>query len=265
MRAAALLLLSALVLAGCGNGGGVASSGPSSERLAERPLGSVDGAPNGYVEYVPPGYGDGKRRPLLVYLHGAGENGNGREEQLERVLDTAIAGLIRDDRWPEERPFVVLMPQHEGGYEPGTLCPDAAEIQAFLRFAVRHYDVDRRRVYLSGTSCGAIGAWYYLAEHTNEVVAAAVLVAGDGKEAVVQGGCAMARVPIWALHGSYDNVVTVYGSVLPIRRLRQCKRPRPVDLRLTVYEGVGHDAWTPTFDLSAGHDVYAWLLRHRRR
>jgi len=29
---------------------------------------------------------------------------------------------------------------------------------------------------------------------------------------------------------------------------------------LTVYPGVGHDSWTRTYDLSAGHDIYTWLL-----
>ena len=33
--------------------------------------------------------------------------------------------------------------------------------------------------------------------------------------------------------------------------------PAPADLRLTVYRGVDHAAWGPTYDLSAGHDVYA--------
>nr|MDQ3823199.1 dienelactone hydrolase family protein [Actinomycetota bacterium] len=241
-----------------------APSGPSSERLSLRPLGSVDGAPNGYVEYVPPGYGDGRRRPLLLYLHGAGENGDGSEEQLARLLDNGIPGLVRSDRWPDDRPFVVLAPQHEGGYEPGTLCPDANEIRKFLAFALRHYGVDRRRVYATGFSCGAIGLWYYLAAHTTEVVAAAVVIAGDGNPAVAEAGCALARVPIWAFHGSYDSVVSVYGSIRPIRRLRQCTEPKAVDLRLTVYEGVDHGSWGPTYDGSGGHDIYAWLLRHRR-
>ena len=36
----------------------------------------------------------------------------------------------------------------------------------------------------------------------------------------------------------------------------------PADLRLTVYPGVGHDSWDRTYDLSAGHDIYSWLLTH---
>lgn len=260
----AVLALAALALTACGDDSDLAPGGPSSERMTLRPLGSVKGAPAGFIEYLPPGYGDGKRRPLLLSFHGAGENGDGSETDLELLSLGAIPELIGNDRWPEQRPFVVLMPQHEGGDVPGSLCPDAAEIDAFVRFATAHYEVDRRRVYLTGVSCGAIGVWDYLAAHTNEV-AAAVVIAGDGNNAVAEAHCALARVPIWAFHGDADTVVSVFGSIRPIRRLREeCTDPAPVDLRLTVYRGVGHDSWKATYDLSSGHDVYAWLLRHRR-
>jgi hypothetical protein len=36
-------------------------------------------------------------------------------------------------------------------------------------------------------------------------------------------------------------------------------------MELTVYPDADHfenDAWTRTYDLSAGHDIYAWLLEH---
>jgi predicted peptidase len=261
---AAVLAVSIITATACGGDDGrdVAPRGPSSDRLALRPLGSVDGAPNGYAEYLPPGYGDGKPRPLLVSLHGAGENGNGSKEELQLLATNGTGALIRNNRWPESRPLVVLMPQHEGGDVGGTLCPDPKEIDAFLRFATKHYEIDRRRVYLTGTSCGAIGGWDYLAAHGTEVVAAAVLVAGDGNPALREAGCSLARVPIWAVHGDSDDVVSVYGSIRPITRMRRECGTRARDLRLTVLRGVGHDAWSATFDGSAGIDVWAWLLRH---
>jgi hypothetical protein len=33
---------------------------------------------------------------------------------------------------------------------------------------------------------------------------------------------------------------------------------------MTVYPGVDHDSWTRTYDLSAGHDIYAWMLDQTR-
>ena len=77
-----------------------------------------------------------------------------------------------------------------------------------------------------------------------------------------QAHCSLARVPIWAVHGDSDDVVSVYGSVRPITRMKRECGTRARDLRLTVLRGVGHDAWSAMYDGSAGFDVWAWLLRH---
>jgi hypothetical protein len=33
---------------------------------------------------------------------------------------------------------------------------------------------------------------------------------------------------------------------------------------MVIYPGVGHDSWSATYDGSGGHDIYAWMLAHRR-
>src|SRR4051794_24427205 len=226
------------------------------------PTGTAAGAPQGYWEYLPPGYGDGAKRPLLVALHGSDENGDGGKASLPELLQTGIPRLIEDDAWPAARPFIVLMPQHQD--VTADVCPTPAEIDDFLRYAMRRYDVDRHRVYLTGLSCGAIGAWAYLAEHTDKLLAGAVLIAGSAGDALDVGGCAVGKVPIWAFHGSADTIVDAQlGTIRPMHRLEACTDPEPIDARLTVYDGVGHDAWDRTYDLSAGHDVFAWLLSHQ--
>lgn len=247
-----------LATAACSGGG----AKPSSQRLTMRPLGSLVGAPQGYWEYLPPGYGDEAKRPLLVVLHGSDENGDGGKASLRKLLATGIPELIRGDRWPAARPFIVLMPQHPNA--AADACPAPEEVDGFLRYAMKRYDVDPHRVYLTGLSCGAIAAWNYLAVHTDELLAGAVLVSGFAGDALAYAGCDLGKVPIWAFHGSADRVVDAeQGTIEPMHELETCTDPKPVDARLTVYEGVGHDAWDRTYDLSAGHDVYAWLLSHQ--
>ncbi|MBD0338064.1 MAG: hypothetical protein ICV67_02095 [Thermoleophilia bacterium] len=104
----------------------------------------------------------------------------------------------------------------------------------------------------------------YLAAHDDEAVPGAVLIAGDATDAFVRGGCAPGRVPIWAFHGERDDLVPVSRISESIADLEACSDPPPVDVRLTIYPDAGHDSWSRTYDLSAGHDVYAWLLEHRR-
>lgn len=244
----------------CGGGPEGLPGGPSSERVTLRPAGSVGEAPLGYVEYLPPGYGDGTARPLLVFLHGVDESGNGTATALGGIFELGVPMLIENDDWPEDRPFIVLMPQY--GHEAAQQCQLADEVDSFLRFAMNRYDVDQDRVYLTGISCGAIGAWDYLGSHLDEVIAGAVLIAGHTSDAFAEAGCALGRVPVWAFHGDADSTVPKINIVTPITDLNTCTDPAPVDVRLTIYPLVDHDAWTRTYDLSAGHDIYAWLLGH---
>ncbi len=232
----------------------------SSTRQKLRPIGTVKGAPLGYVEYLPPSYGK-QPSPLLVFLHGSGESGAGDELSLANLTSAAIPSLIADDQWPDARPFVVLAPQHNE--DPPSFCLEAGEIDAFLRFALKHYDVDPTRVYVTGLSCGAIGLWNYLAVHGDELVAAAVPIAGYGIGAVQLAGCDLGRVPIWAFHGSADENVPVRGDVYPLTTLQACTDPAPVDARLKVYVGEAHDVWSETYS-STRYDIYDWLLSHHK-
>jgi pimeloyl-ACP methyl ester carboxylesterase len=84
-------------------------------------------------------------------------------------------------------------------------------------------------------------------------------------DAFAEAGCQLGRVPVWAFHGQADEIVPVdLGVADPIADLKACADPRPTEVRLTTYPGADHDAWSQTYDLSVGHDIYAWLLRHDR-
>ena len=268
-----------------------ASLGGSAGRFTARPIGQTD-APLGYFEYLPPGYGDEEQRPLLVFVHGKDEHGDGSAAELDRLLVTGIPELIHEERWPDARSFVVLAPQHDepvdvapyasceegetwgpcvlrlqhelGHPVDGSICMTPAELHDFLTFAIAAYDVDPERVYLTGLSCGAFAAFEYAAEYGASQVAAMVVIAGDGRPAWEAAGCELGRVAIWAFHGDADDRVSVDGSIRPMDGLMECPAPPRRDVELTVYRGIRHDSWTRTYDLAVGHDIYEWLLRYSR-
>jgi predicted peptidase len=164
--------------------------------------------------------------------------------------------LISSDDWPGDRPFLVLAPQN-----PHSGCFTSDDIDGFYHYALDTYDVDPSRIYHTGQSCGAIGAWNYLADHLDEFVTAAVLISGDGQPAWEKAGCDLARVSIWGLHNENDASVNSMGTIVPLTNLLACD-PTPDDL-LTIYpDATEHDAWTKTYDLSEGNDIYSWLLEH---
>lgn len=239
-------------------GGAIDPNGdPSSAREVARPLGSTS-APQGFYEYTPAGYPGSAKWPLLIALHGVGENGNGASE-LDELRDTGLGHLIGRDKWPNDRPFVVLRPQHAGGG-----CPSSSEIHAFITWGLENYAIDPHYVYLTGLSCGAIGSWSYLANHLDAQIAAFVSIAGNGKSAWNSKGCDLGKVAIWAFHGDADPTVDVSGTNVPLDGLAGCPAPPALESKKTIYPGVGHDSWSRTYDGSAGHDVFSWMLGFKR-
>jgi predicted esterase len=192
----------------------------------------VDGAPLGFLEYLPPGYGDGASRPLLIFLHGSGEAGDGSESALALIDKNGIPQLIAAGDWPADQPFVVLSPQY-GTVPAEGKCGIAADVAAFLAFAIQHYEVDAAHVYLTGISCGAIGIWDYLAANSDEVVSAVVSVSGHAQWALEKDGCQpLATVPVWAFHGALDDVVPVEYVGGHVDQIQACDTVEPADVDL---------------------------------
>jgi predicted esterase len=271
----------------CSAAGSLIGTG-SASRLTAHPLGAT-ASPLGYYEYFPPGYGEGPKKPLLLFLHGYGGNGDGTPAQLPNVInDAGIPYYIANNGWAADRPFVVLAPQHNEIPSPaygypcdvafggsclmqrqhdygnplpaGSPCWAPSEVRAFLDYALAHYDVDPTRVYLTGLSCGGYGVWESLAQFGAGRVAAAVAIAGDGRPALRSAGCAIASTPVWAFHGDADDVVNPAGSIDTINTLRTCPAPPAKELRLTLYPQVDHDSWDHAYSGSQGQDIYGWML-----
>jgi dienelactone hydrolase len=193
-----------------------------------------------YLVYLPEHYYRSLRRwPLILTLHGRGEAGDD-------------IGLVRRQGLPlrvEEQaglPFVIVAPQSSDW------AWNVEALNSLLDEVLKRYRVDADRVYLVGNSMGGAGTWA-LAAHCPERFAAIVPICGAGSLATAER---LTSVPTWAFHGADDRIVPVEQSERMIAALKKAGG----DARLTIYPGVGHDAWTPTF---ANPRLYAWLLRHR--
>jgi poly(3-hydroxybutyrate) depolymerase len=220
-----------------------------------RPVGKT-ASNRGYWEYLPKGYGNGIPSPLLVFMHGHGENGSGDATALNLVLLHGPPKLIKANQWPADRPFVVLSFQ-----ESSPDCPSATTVHDFLAFALGNYAVDPKRVYLTGLSCGAIGSSAYFAQYGGDVVAATALIAGNSSPIWNAKMCPfLTQTALWAFHGDVDASVNISDDNMTMPKFMACPKPPKTDAQYTVYPGGGHDVWTRTYDLSAGHDIYKWML-----
>ncbi len=208
----------------------------------------------GYYAYLPENhyYRPTQTFPLLIFLHGSGEKGNGTTE-LNRVLVHGPPKLINAG---QALAFITISPQlpsAQGGWSVGL-------IDELIARARADYRVDTTRIYVTGLSMGGYGTWAYALARPN-VVAAVVPIAGAGN---LGAACAMKNVPAWAFHGEADGTVSDSGSVQMVRAINACLPGPAVAAKLTLYPGVGHDSWTRTYDGTAGHDVFGWMLQYHR-
>jgi predicted peptidase len=195
-----------------------------------------------YRLYLPPGYARGaKRWPLVLFLHGAGERGTDLTA-LSRTGLTKLAGT-------RTLPFILVAPQ-----VPEDEIWSTVALAALLERLTRDLPVDPDRVYLTGLSMGAFGAWE-LATAYPDRFAAVVLISGGGNPVPA---CRLRSVPVWLVHGRKDDVIPVEESELLARRLEACGGR----VRLTVYPDVGHDAWSQTYE---DPGFLNWLLAQRRQ
>ncbi|HYF61552.1 MAG TPA: alpha/beta fold hydrolase [Herpetosiphonaceae bacterium] len=252
-------------------------SGSAGTQVA-RPLPNATGL--GYYEYLPEGYGGGQRYPLIIFFHGIGERGNGNSE-LPWVLRLGPPRMI--DRGASF-PAIVISPQL-----PMQQYAWKSEITApFVDYILKHYSVDRARVYITGLSLGGGGAWIYAKNHP-DLVAAVVPICGTESSA---GYGALAGIPLWAFHSEGDQTVTYDKTTAKLKvitgfdpeptrpkdnqlpgytagfdgekwvwRLGQAEPPAGQNPILTTYEGADHDAWTRAYGNQA---LWDWLFRQYR-
>jgi predicted peptidase len=272
IKSNAVLLLLLLVLASCKKDT-VYQTQPNND-LAEtsppyqRPITiNINPYIGGYYEALPYRYQvTSKKYPLLIFLHGGGQNGDG-DKDLPLVLNDGIAKLISERKFPpnfkvngENFSFIILSPQFRG-------VPPDSLVLSFIEFALKKYRVDESRIYLSGLSMGGVLATE-VAGHYPEKFAAAVAVAGEsfGSERNRSAaGIARGRLALWALHNADDPTIASYVAKDFINLVNSYSPV--ITPKLTIFQAFGHDAWTQGLDPSYKENnmnVYEWMLRYKR-
>ena len=111
---------------------------------------------NAYYEYLPKGYNpnDTVKYPLMVYIHGAGDLGNGTASTLPLMLRSGPPMEINQDSFPAQITvnghtfgFIMIGPQW-------MVQPTNADVDNVINFAIANYKVDVTRIYLTGLSMG---------------------------------------------------------------------------------------------------------------
>lgn len=193
-----------------------------------------------YAIRYPNNFDQTKQYPLVIYLHGAG--GRGRDISVIKNHDffDISASFLND--------AVTVVPQCYAD----SWFDIFEQLQAFIEAMIGELFVDAMRVYVLGASMGGYTTWQ-IAMSRPEWFAAIVPICGGG---MYWNAARLTNMGVWAFHGDADKTVRVEESIKMVEAINN----KGGHAKLTVYEGVPHNSWTPTFQ---SKEMWEWLLSQK--
>ena len=209
----------------------------------------------------------GKKYPLVVFLHGAGERGTDNALQLVHG-----SGLFLNPSNRDHYPAYVIFPQcpPEGfwAYDPAVIrggfagkalpvdAPLTEEIRA-VRELIDYYlatgKVDPKRIYVMGLSMGGMATFDMVLRYPDLFAAAVPICGAVNPDRIVRKPKTKFRI----FHGDVDAAVPVEGSREAYRKLTSLG----AKVYYVEYPGVNHGCWNNAF---GEKDFLEWLFRQHR-
>ena len=204
----------------------------------------------------------GKKYPLVVFLHGAGERGGDNVAQLKNVT-RFILSYMREkgadgyfiaaqcpngQQWVDT-PWSNLA--HRMNERPSESMSLLLELVDKMR---RDPAVDGSRVYVTGLSMGGYGTWDAIQRHP-DWFAAALPCCGGGDTSLAWK---IRDVPIWTFHGLMDRAVPVSRSRDMVAALWAVGG----NVRYREYPDLSHGCWDQTY---SDDEVMKWLFAQKRQ
>jgi predicted peptidase len=241
---------------------------PAPITMEQRPFSAnIGNNIGGYYVAKPSNYDSiSTRFPLIIFLTGAGQYGNGSID-LPSLLNDGPAQLLDEKRFPasltvngQTFSFIVFTPQFRN-------IASVLNVKECIAFAKTNYRVDTTRIYLSGLSIGGELAADAGAEIPSQL-AAVVPLAGIPQDYATTNKCqvlANNNLPVWSFHSQNDPIYPVAmatGFINKINSFNPATRSK-----ITVWPSGGHDAWTRAIEPAykeGGMNIYEWMLQYKR-
>ncbi|HEY0744636.1 MAG TPA: prolyl oligopeptidase family serine peptidase [Chryseosolibacter sp.] len=215
-----------------------------------------------YYEYLPADYNaNSNKYPIVIFLHGIGERGpNTTDIQVlkDNIYKVAKLGPPLHVKNGTKFPFILISPQLKNNY--GTW--PSGYVMEVLNYVKTYLRVDEKKIYITGLSLGGGGTWVTIQDYP-ELFAAALPVCGGYNSTSKAYKIAGENLPVWASHGSIDDVVPMSRTVNMVNAIN-ASTPKPSPLaKLTIYTGVKHNAWSYAYRTDHSlhtPNVYEWLM-----
>lgn len=203
----------------------------------------------------------GKKYPLVIFLHGAGERGEDNTKQLVHGITDfakpenrkAHPCFLIAPQCPEFRRWVEVDWSSASHTQPTNPSEPAGLVLDLLAQLTRELPIDTKRLYITGLSMGGYGTWDLIARRP-DLFAAAAPICGGGDEATA---ARIAKIPIWVFHGAKDTAVKPERSRNMVAAIEKAGgKPR-----YTEYPNEGHLSWIPAY---RDPQLHQWLFAQQR-
>lgn len=180
-------------------------------------------------------------KPVVIFLHGASLCGS----NLNNVRQYGTIDAIEKGRKIDA---YVLAPQNPGGaWKP-------EKINRVLDWVTANNNADTTRIYVLGMSLGGYGTIDFATTYPDKVAAAMAFCGGGTKCDYTP----LTEVPLWIVHGTADNRVSVKESDRVVNAMKNCEGGAP-RLHYDRMNGVNHSLLARIFYMV---ECYEWLFSH---
>ena len=210
-----------------------------------------------YLVWLPEGYGEdpSHRHPLIVFLHGSGDD----DYDSTFVIGFGLPAVLAQGDQPDGFDFVVVSPQAA----PGSSWIQAGQLETvddLIEEVLGTYLVDPDRVYLTGLSMGGYASWHLAMRHPQRF-AAMVSLSGSAFQLPEPlpdpVACRLTQVPVWGIHGQQDLI----SRYQPVRaQVEAWEEQCDAEVKWTAYPDAGHfETYRRAYRDPA---LYDWFLSH---
>jgi poly(3-hydroxybutyrate) depolymerase len=220
------------------------------------------GATMPYRLFKPAGYEAGKAYPMVLYLHHAGLVGTDNCRQLTGEAGSGGYGGVFSHSAQRKYPHFVVAPQATnsnfgwGGGMPGSFAraPHAthALIYGILEQVRAEFNIDPRRVYVTGISMGCFGSWDLVMRNPTYFAATSAQSCGGDPAGLPR----IVALPVWSFCGSEDPLFAKQSDIMAA----EFKKLNPLDFTYTVIPGVGHSVINRGYDWVGPPSLIDWLF-----
>lgn len=221
----------------------------------------------GFYEYKPIDYSSAKKYPLIIFMHGVSERGNGTTE-LSRVLANAIPKYINRGNkmtftWNgKTETFLVLSPQLSSAYGSWP----AFYTEEMIRYAKQNLSIDTNRIIVTGLSLGGGGTWKFAIQNpTNPSSIAALAPICGTQQSGDFSNIAKANLPVWAFHAENDKTVSVNCTNNQVNAINNYSPS--VNPIKTLWPTGGHVIWDKAYDTTyniQNPNIFEWFLAQNK-